>query len=250
MKSIFKLSLLLLFLSESVFAQWIVKSKFISEQSQDSHISLVVEFPVLVGDFNPTSRKAINHALGQISGVDGLISDAKRMIVDHKRAIATKKRNPNGSDADDINTEDFADEHSLEYKVGINDARLFSVCFIGYWHGGGGVVGNPYWKTGTFDSTTGIQLQPTDIFLPNWEATLKIIAKPFLQEIGQELADDWENRLKDANITFYFTSKNLIVGFEKYSIAPGASGVVSIEIPLNKIRSIVPSTSKINYLVK
>ncbi len=258
----------LLLQSNFVFAQWAVKPKIITKQSPDDHISLIINLPVLVGDYNPEARKAINHTLGKISLVDELVRDAKRMIHEHQRALLDAKKleaaknrmaksgkRPRLGDNDELEnlSGDFADEHTLDFGVGLNDGKIFSICLDGYWHGGGGAVGNPYSIGCIFSATTGARLEPGDLFVTSWEKLVKHVAKERLRKSDvvsdDMLFNDWEKRVDDAEIGFYISlKKDLVLCFGKYSIAPGSSGVIMVNVPLVAIKDMIPSTSPIFYL--
>jgi hypothetical protein len=147
--------------------------------------------------------------------------------------------------------EDYPDEHSLDYQVGLNDGRIFSLSFQGYWHGGGGAVGNPYAIGCIFCASTGRKLEPAELFGADWDSRIKREAKVFLQAEAEELFEDWEARLPAAEMQLFLpNAKTLAVCFAKYSIAPGVAGVVRVEIPLARLSSAVPAPSPLTYLLK
>ena len=218
-------------------AQWVVKTKRVEERSKDDHISLIVDLPVLTGDANPAVRKAINRTLGLATGVDKLQREAKKAIRRHSEAL--KRKNGSQDDDDEIG-EDFPDDQRLEYAVGLNDGHIFSLCLNGYWHGGGGAVGNANATGYTFNAETGQALTLNDLLAADWQKPLKDLMKKKLEKRADELFPNWVASLGKTQFEFWLSKDGLEVDFPKYSLAPGVMGVISVKVSYEDLRPLIP----------
>ena len=234
-------------LSLPLQAQWIVKAKRIEEKSRDEHILLRVDLPVLTGDANPAARKAINHALGLATEVDKLRKEAQEAIHHHEAVLAKKKAAPADDEEDD---EDFPDEHTVAFQAGLNDGHLFSLGLEGYWHGGGGVTGNPYAKGCTFNAETGQALGMADLLGPAWEKPLRARMAEALQDQAEDLFPNWRTSLETTPFEAWFTDKGMEIRFPKYSLGPGSAGLVAVRLPFEKLRPLVPSDGLLRRYLK
>lgn len=248
MKKVFTIILLLISIlfASPLTAQWTVKTRRIAEGSDDGHITLSVDLPVVVGEKNPVARKAINRALGVASDIDRLRKETLRAIRNHNEVL---KRRAKSKEVDEFE-EDFADERTTEYEVGINDGKLLSICLKGYWHGGGGAVGNPYWVGCTFDAESGKRLQLQDLLIGEWEPFLRHLFKEYLQPRSDDLFPEWESKLQKTEFGFYLEQKDMLIFFPKYSLGPGAMDVISIEIPYVRLKRLIAPNSPLSHLLK
>lgn len=240
--------LILAMLTNPQASQWTVKTRTVAEGSSDGHITLSVDLPVVVGKKNPVARKAINRALGVASNVDNLRKEALQAIRDHDEVL---KRQAKIKEAGEFE-EDFPETHTIKYEVGINDGRLLSICLKGVWLGGGAAVGHTYWVGCTFDAESGKRLELQDLFIGDWDPFLRQLFKEYLQPQSEVLLlfPGWESNLQKTKFGFYLGQEGMVIFFPKYSIAPGAIGVVSIKIPYVRLKPLIAANSPLSHLLR
>jgi len=241
----YKALALCVLLPTSLFAQWVVKTRKVVKESKDEHVRLIVNLPVLTGENNPEIRKSINATLGQMSGVDRSIMEANKAIKGHYRHTA-KAKSPSEDDNFD---EDFPFSLETVYEIGLNDGHCLSIAFTFYSQLGGAATGHTAVLAANFDVSNGNQIKLEDILIPNFDAELRKLFHAELSLISG-LFDNWEKSLKTVEFGYRLGKHSVTFYFPKYSLGPGAAGVISINIAYNKLLHLVPQSSPIAYLLK
>lgn len=109
-----------------------------------------------------------------------------------------------------------------------------------------GAHGNTFFKTFTFDTTTGAPLALADIFSPgaDYLGTLSSLARTKLPAvIGQGADTTFINpgtTPEDKNFAnFFFDNKNLVILFAPYAVAPYSAGAQTLYIPTSELSSVL-----------
>lgn len=111
----------------------------------------------------------------------------------------------------------------------------------------GGAHGNTFYRTFTFDMTTGTEVKLSDLFTPGTAhlTELSRIARAELPKQIGEFADDAFIRTgteptEESFASFYIDGTKLVLLFPPYAVGPYALGTVSLPIPLDSLSSIKP----------
>ncbi len=108
----------------------------------------------------------------------------------------------------------------------------------------GGAHGSAYFGNVLFSKETGEQLKLKD-FISDTPKLTKIAEKYFRQTIEINPTDDleeigfWFTNGFELNGNFYFEKNKMIFVYNQYEIGPYSMGIISVEIPLREINSIL-----------
>ena len=239
-----KVFILFLLLPTSLFAQWTVKTRKVEKTSKDEHVSLVVNLPVLTGEYNPQVRKSINAVLGKLSEVDHLLVEANKAIKNHLKKMKQNKSSTEDDDYDD----DFPFSYYMDYEIGINDGRFFAISYTINSQTSGGVTGDNAITPANFFASTGTQVNLEELLLPNSDGELRKLFRSELSKEPEILSHNWEKALLTVKYEFMLGKDAIIFYFPKYSLGPGASAVISVSISYKILRPLIPASSPIAYL--
>ncbi|OYV27430.1 MAG: hypothetical protein B7W98_01795 [Parcubacteria group bacterium 20-58-5] len=109
-----------------------------------------------------------------------------------------------------------------------------------------GAHGNTFFKTFTFDTTSGAALTLADLFAPgaDYLGTLSSLARAKLPAITGQGADAAfitpDTTPDDKNFAnFFFDNQNLVILFPPYAVAPYAAGPQTLRIPTSELANIL-----------
>jgi hypothetical protein len=111
-----------------------------------------------------------------------------------------------------------------------------------------GAHGNIFFRTFTFDTSTGANLSLSDIFTPGspYLDTLSTISRAELPGVIGDGFDmtfikDGTKPVNDSFMSFFFDNRELVLLFPPYQVAPYSSGPQTLRIPISLISSILRS---------
>ena len=108
----------------------------------------------------------------------------------------------------------------------------------------GGAHGNSYIGNDLFSKETGEQLKLKD-FISDVPKLTKIGDKYFRQTVEIQSTDDleeqgfWFTKGFELNGNFYFENNKMIFVYNQYEIGPYSMGIISVEIPIREIKSLL-----------
>jgi len=108
----------------------------------------------------------------------------------------------------------------------------------------GGAHGNSYIGNNLFSKETGEQLKLKD-FISDVPKLTKIGDKYFRQTVEIQPADNleeqgfWFKKGFELNGNFYFENNKMVFVYNQYEIGPYSMGIISIEIPIREIKSLL-----------
>lgn len=110
----------------------------------------------------------------------------------------------------------------------------------------GGANGNSSYKVFTASRKTGELLEISDIVIPSKQdafvATVKKELKAWRPEGTKEsvvFAEDVDTLTLSSFANWSYSTKNLMIYFDKYAIGPGALGAIAFPIPLLKVKDFI-----------
>jgi hypothetical protein len=212
-------------------APWSVRTEPVVENSPDGLVRLEVAVPVLAGDTRPAVRDAINQALRSASGIDQRRREILEFRLNHG---ASRPDTPPSSPV-----EASAPLYSVEstFRVGVVDAQHVSLCFQSGGHTGPMATGFEEWKGCTFAVRDGKILGLADLFGPHWRKKLPpLLRGDLLLQDHDYFFADWEAKLELAEPGFYLKPDAVVFFYPKYAIAAGVRGIVTVEIPMERLR--------------
>jgi hypothetical protein len=219
------------FLAAPAAGPWSVTLREVVEQTPDGHVDLQVAVPVLAGDARPAVRDALNQALWKASNADKLQGEAADCRSRHEARLA--------AGAGEELPVDSPYHCGVACEVGTAGPERVSVCFKAGGYAFGMATGFTYWKGCTFDAQTGEPLDLPGLLGPGWRDRLEPLLKEYLRPGAKDYFQDWEARLDKAEPGFYLRPASMVVFFQKYELAAGVMGVVSVEIPLARLGTLV-----------
>lgn len=108
-----------------------------------------------------------------------------------------------------------------------------------------GAHGNTFFRTFTFDTTTGSPLSLADVFIGNsYLNTLSSISRAKLpgvigKDADQSFITDGTTPDEKNFQNFFFDNKEFVILFDPYAVAPYSSGTQTLRIPLSELSSIL-----------
>ena len=133
----------------------------------------------------------------------------------------------------DISYDTYASTHTLSYVFKLYEDTL-------------GAHPNGYYKTFTFDSSSGAQLQLADLFTPgsNYLDTLSALTRASLNaSLGEDAIPDFINpgtTPDAANFqNFALDGVDLVIIFPPYAVGPYSIGPQTVRIPLSQLDTIL-----------
>jgi len=188
----------------------------------------------------------------QLSGSANTVAVAsmKKFVGD---IIAQFKDNENSADLTtrSIPVTDFSQERKETLKIVYliaSSPRTISYIFTVY-EDTLGTHGNMFFRTFTFDITSGAELSISDIFLPdsNYLETLSELSRSKLPAVIGKSADTQmitNGTTPEAKnfANFFFDNKDFVILFDPYAVAPYATGPQTLRIPINEITNILNPT--------
>lgn len=108
----------------------------------------------------------------------------------------------------------------------------------------GGAHGNTYFRTFTFDTTTGAPLALSDVFTGNYLQTLSTLSRQLLPATLGEFADQTfittGTKPDDTSFqNFFFNGTDFVILFPPYQVAPYAAGPITLRIPISQLQGIL-----------
>ncbi len=122
----------------------------------------------------------------------------------------------------------------------------------------GGAHPNTYYRTFTFDKTSGAVLELGDVFLPNAkylqtlsEKSRSMLPPMIAKMVNLEVSAVDTDYIKsgtlpeaDAFQSFYFEGNNLVLLFPPYQIGPYVLGMILLPIPTSELKDLRPEYTK------
>ncbi len=150
---------------------------------------------------------------------------------------------------DDIATIGFSADHkeALEIKYLVaSSPRTVSYIFTLY-ENTFGAHPNMYFRTFTFDTTTGTELSLADLFADSkYLAKLSEISRAKLPSVIGEDADFKKSFINPGTTpdeknfsNFFFDNRDFVILFAPYAVAPYAAGPQTLRIPVSELTSIL-----------
>ena len=189
-------------------AELIVKKIVYEAGSPDRDV--VIEYPELDGLADSLLQGSINGLMPRVAGKDTL-------------------------------EQDFADGlmHLSVYYQAFIEYNVFSVFFIREDYYEGAAHPNDAIITFNVDLGDGKQLTLADLFKPGFEEPLGRIVQARIKALDWCPGTDFEFPGVAPDQEFYLTKEELHIGYQKYTIGPGACGSADISVPLADVRGLI-----------
>lgn len=187
----------------------------------DNGLNISITYPVLEGMSDKAIEEAINALIRQHAGLNHVEKDIAEGL----------------------------QELETDYDASI-EGKVLMLRFDGYAYYTGAAHPNDFIEDLNISLQTSLEVRLQDVMVPGFSAELDPMVVTGLKQSDYCGGDVFEIPSMDGERYFSVKDGNLLLGFQKYEIAPGACGSYRLALPLDQVRHLIRPDGPLGHLAR